>query len=218
VLESEYEGSARGINRSFGDRIGARSKIYLRSSSDGNLYIGIRSVNGFPDNENDGAVMYIDSAPGGFANTGDLTDYTSVPRGLVSGLGAKSGKRALLTFPSGFEADYAVYVRYHDAGAFRLSAASHELIGAAQANASTTALQYVQSNGTNLELRVPLEPLALTPGSTVKFIVTLLNGSDGYRSDEFVGVTTYPAGSIGQKSATLSAGDGMMYVPAAAAP
>src|SRR4051812_33357666 len=58
VSEGEYEAWARGINKSFGDRIGMKSKLYMRSTMDGSFYIGLRSVNGFPDNEADGAVMY----------------------------------------------------------------------------------------------------------------------------------------------------------------
>jgi hypothetical protein len=214
VFEGEYEAWARGINKSFGDRIGMRSRIYLRSSAPaGSLFIGIRSVNGFPDNEKDGVVLYIDSVAGGFGSTADLSDYGSVPRALVSGMGTKTKQRAVITFPSGFRPDYAIYIRYHDAGVFRLGAEYHDLLGASQANATTGDVKYVQSNGTNLEVQVYLDTLGLTPRAPVRFIATLLNGEDAYRSDEFIGVHALAGGSLGQKSATLGADDFMTYVP-----
>lgn len=215
VFEGEYDAWARGINKSFGDRIGQRSRLYLRTDTR-YLYIGIRSVNGFPDNEVDGVVMYLDTAEGGYASTSEFSDYSTVPRALASGVGTKAGHRAVLNFPPSFKPEYALFVRYRDAGVLRLSSDYHDLAAAGQAQSTTGNVHYVHSNGTNLEIRVWLEDIGLGPAAPVKFIWTLLNGEDAYRSDEFIGVNAYPGGSIGQKSATLSDGDGMLYVPAAA--
>jgi len=218
VQEAEYGAWARGINFGFGDRIGRRSKIYLRSAKDGALYVGIKSINGFPDNVVDGAVMYIDSAPGGIKSTEELADYLSVERGLVSGIGSKNGTRAVLRFAPDFAPDYALFIKYKIAGIFRLTPEKLYDIAASSANATTGNLYYAQTDGSNLEVRVTLSDIGLTPASPVKFVMTLLNGEDAYRSDELVGVKGLPGGNPAQKTVVLNAGDFMVYTPPAAAP
>ena len=216
VIEGEYEAWARGINKSFGDRIGQRSRLFMRSMPSGDLFIGLRSVNGFPDNEQDGAVMYIDSAPGGFASTTEFTDYSTVPRALVSAISPANRRCAVLSFPAEFQPDYALYIRYRDAGVFRLATDYHDLLAACQAQSTTGNIKYVHRDGTNLEVQVRLEDIGLTPDAPVKFVWTLLNGMDAYRSDEFIGVNALAGGSLGRKNLTLSRDDFMTYIPASA--
>jgi hypothetical protein len=47
--------------------------------------------------------------------------------------------------------------------------------------------------------------------------MTLLNGEDPYRSDEFVGVTAMPGGNPDKKVVTLNPNDFIAHIPGLAA-
>ena len=106
---------------------------------------------------------------------------------------------------------------YRSAGLFSLASDGNRLIAAASVNATTGNLFYVQTDGSNLEVRVRQADLGLTPNSPVRFIVTLLNGEEPYRSDEFIGVGAVGGGNLDKKTVALTGGDFLTYVPGVAA-
>ncbi|RMF84949.1 MAG: glycosyl hydrolase family protein [Planctomycetota bacterium] len=207
----EYELEASGINSGFGDLIGSTSSMYVDSDAD-MLHIGFQSA--APWTTPYGVVVYIDSRAGGFASTVQLADVADRPRRLASGKG-QSGERADLYFAPGFLADFAITFEPGRVRVFELSAASHNLLNGAAVNATTDLLggadvRYVDDGANVRELRLPLSLMGLSPGETIRFVATLLNGNSAFRSDEFIGVApgnAFDGANIGQTAAVLKTGD-----------
>src|ERR1035438_5684117 len=82
---------------------GAVGNGTLTLNDDGTNISGTRTVGG---SMNDVLVLYIQSGPGGFADTSGLNDQSDSCRQAISGVSASG--RSLLTFASGFQPNYAI--------------------------------------------------------------------------------------------------------------
>src|SRR5256886_15117148 len=89
-------------NSGFGGAIGQGS---LSLTDDGTTVSGTVTRGAGP--YNDILVLYVDSGPGGFANTLGFTDSGDGSRKAISGIDG-GGERSVLTMPSGFLPDYAI--------------------------------------------------------------------------------------------------------------
>ncbi len=195
-----YAGSSSGINGGFGDVLGSTSSLFMDSDLAGNIFVGHQSGGG---GLNDVAVMYIDSISGGFADTTGFTD-TADP--LRSGISATDGaNRADITFASGFEADYALAWGAGGGGDF---AGVWELVNSGSHNFQSAA-NFTTNAGPEVEMNFALSDIGLSTGDSFDYVVTYLNASSAFRSDEFHGVaaSTVTGGNIGQNPVTLANGD-----------
>lgn len=184
---------------------GAAITVALDSDLFGNLSV---STAGGPcfDPTQDVAVMYIDSRPGGFASTTGLDDTSDLFRGAVSGnTGAAAAE---LTFAAGFEADFALAFQRDDVAG---PPALFELQAGGALNFVTSAIVVetpTDTGGvcTGSRVRLTLADLGMAPGDSMDYVITLLNGTNAFRSNEFHGVATAPAANIGAAAFMLPAG------------
>ena len=182
VNTDEYPGDVIGNeNTGFGGTLGM-GKIYIDSDTDldaeGNLLFGFERGT---DLFNDSIVIYIDAVTGGLADTTSLTDEGDDSRRAISG--HSSSGHTTITFPAGFEADYAIVWRYDYAGLFSLSTGTitwvkNLSLGATPGNAASS---YEFSGLT-------LADLGLVIGDDFDFVASYINGSTGFRADEAVGI------------------------------
>jgi N-acetylneuraminic acid mutarotase len=93
----QYRGNG---NTDFGGAIGNGT---LTLSDDGTNISGTLSVG---DSMYDVLVLYIQSGPGGFADTSGFNDQADMCRKAISGVGPS--RRSLLTFASGFQPNFAI--------------------------------------------------------------------------------------------------------------
>ncbi len=116
------------------------------------------------------------------------------------------GSTADLTFPTApaaFGADYAIAIN-NVSGApaaylFEIvSGGSHTFV----ANLDTTEVIACS----HVRFRLTLADLGLAAGDTFDWVATLLNTSNGFRSNEFQGQSAAPAGNIGAAAHTMGAG------------
>lgn len=136
-------------------------------------------------NHNDVLVVYLDTQPGGFANTSLFTDSADGGRTAISGATANS--RTTVNFAEGFGADYALSIENGFIGVFGLTEnGSHTyLFGEGQSGGNTAA-----SYTLNLT-SAQMEQIGITPGSgeSFSFVGTLISPT-AYRSDETIGAST----------------------------
>ncbi len=136
-----------------------------------------------------GVALYIDSEPGGFADTSALSDNGDPGHEIISGAntGANSkinGKnppsRSLVTFAPGFKADYALSIEGSYVGLFKLAVGKDNSLvyisGAGQTNAPYT-------------ITIPGSKIGVKPGQSFKFVGTLISAANAYRSNETLGST-----------------------------
>jgi hypothetical protein len=201
VVAGEYAGFSSGINAGFGDVIGANSQLHVDSDATGALNFGLITGGG---GLNDRIVIYIDSQPGGFADTSPFADYAD---GLRTAVSASNGNgRADITFAPGFEADYAIGIESGFAGLFGLASGGNGSLNFVSGGAPlTTTLNH-------WEFAFLLSDMGLNPGESFSYVATYGNPFDSagfFRSDEFHGVAggTVPAGNIGVNPTTLATGD-----------
>jgi len=194
----EYVGFSTGINAGFGDVIGAGSELHIDTDGSGTLSIGLVSGGG---GLNDAVVIYIDTGVGGFADTGSFTDTADPLRRAISGTDGTNS--SVLTFASGFEADYALGIEAGFAGLWELTTGSHTFVN------SASLIPTGNSGAGQWEMTLSLSDLGLAPGATFRYVATYLNSGNAFRSDEFHGVaaSTVPAGNIGQAPVGLATGD-----------
>jgi beta-glucanase (GH16 family) len=192
----EYVGSRNGINAGFGDRAGQNSVFYFDSSALGHLNFAFKSMNAWPMPSSFGAVIYIDSEPGGYASTVVLQDVADQGRRLASGKTA-SGAASNLYFAPGFAADYAVCIAPEQMNIYRLGTATHTWINGADLGAQTDLLGghdviYRIGSGTpgnkTREMGLRLSQIGVASGEKLDMVVTYVNGDTAYRTNEFVGV------------------------------
>ncbi|XOV93646.1 MAG: Ig-like domain-containing protein [Bacteroidota bacterium] len=183
INEGEYVGFTKGINQDFGDLIGSGSILYFDSDQLGNLFIALdaaREGNWTSASfSNDIVVIYFDVKPGGYYSTTLLSDpSTPHTEAITSTLGSQ------LYFAPGFEADYAIAVSPDYAGLWELTSSSLTLVKSPNIslNASAGAVMF--------EMDLSLTDLGLTTGDTFYYIATLINANNGYRADEFMGVSS----------------------------
>ena len=162
-------------------------------------------------------VVYIDSKAGGVGNTSTFTDNGDNGRESISGYNAGSTptSRSLLTFPTGFTADYALEFENNNyIGFFDLSTPTN--FGYITGGAPTSGGPYTQT--------ITDAQLGLAPGASFKFVASLIS-TTAYRSNETIGASTTTPGSTGDApnagfngSTTFSATAANTYITASAAP
>ena len=119
---------------------------------------------------------------------------------------AASELNANLMFPPGFQADFALA---WDASIARL----YQLANGGNDSMTLVADAALTPPGNPLngqwEMNLTLSHLGLSPGQEFRYVVTYLNDSIAWRSDEFHGVaqSTVPGGNIGQNPVTLATDD-----------
>lgn len=138
--------------------------------------------------------LYLDTQPGGFASTATLADNGDPGHEIISGAntgtnpkinGDHKPSRSVVTFAPGFKADYALSFEGGYVGLFKLAAGKDNSLifvaGATQKQAPYT-------------LTVPAAKIGLAPGSSFKFVATLISGANAYRSNETLGKTVAGSG------------------------
>lgn len=190
----EYESMTQGIHAGLLDQIGRDSEMYLDSSGDGRLHIAFDSFTAWSQSGAYGAVIYVDSESGGFASTYEFSNVSTRAQRMASGKG-NAAQRADLYFAPGFLADYAIVVEPALVSIFDLDRAAHTLINGAALDAATDILggsaaryRLGGSAGRLREIELRLAHLAITPGSAMRFVTTLVNADTAFRANEFVGV------------------------------
>jgi hypothetical protein len=143
-------------------------------------------------------VLFIDSVPGGYANN-YLMDYSpgSDNQRAISGFNETSKVQSLIQFAPGFAADYAVALWVRAATSGSPSGSLREFIPGTGADAGRVLLDVdngvnigvAGSEATGATFHFNASDIGLTPGGgqSFKFIATYLNGSNGIRSNEFIG-------------------------------
>jgi hypothetical protein len=168
-------------NSGFGGPVGLGS---LTLTDDGTTISG--QVNKGPNGFNDALVIYIDSVPGGFADTSGFADGNDGLRKAISGFDG-GGNRSLMTFTAGFSPDYAIALGPSDdnfGGLWQL------------ANGGGNSLNFVSSvnlvptgdpNSATYTFSFNLSQIGLVPlsGATFELFGTYTSDS-GYRSDEAI--------------------------------
>jgi hypothetical protein len=200
----EYVGSAGGINSGFGDVIGENSLLHIDSDTSGTLTFGLAS-GGRSVGEH--GVIYIDSVAGGFTSTTNFTDGTANLDNLRQAISGKTANSSSnLTFATGFEADYAIGFVNGFVALWELRENnSHQFVATLDSDFSTPQ---------TAEFEMTLANIGLTAnaGDSFDYLVTYMNAEDGssdniFRSDEWIGVASFPGVSPGANPVTLSAGD-----------
>jgi len=202
VNGGEYAGGTTGIHDSFGDVIGSGSTLSLNSDDQGQVQIALQSVGDLSDQ----GVIYIDSVPGGFADTTGLSDTTDA---LTSAVSATNGTdRVDLVFAPGFQADYALAFDQDGAHLYQLVAGG-TLVKVADLPFAPSGVPTAHT----WEMRFALSDIGLQPGATFKYFATYLNAATADRADEFQGVqqSTVPAGSIAPGTTTTLAADDFIW-------
>src|ERR1035441_5577220 len=170
----QYHGNG---NTGFGGAIGNGT---LTLTDDGTNISGSLTVGG---SMNDVLVLYIQSGPGGFANTSGFNDRSDSCRQAISGVSASG--RSLLTFAIGFQPNYAIALAPAAAG----SGVLWQL-----ANGGNNSLVYLGSvnlaplnNSGPYTFSFPATFIGMIPGirSTIQVFGTYVR-PDGYRSTEAI--------------------------------
>jgi hypothetical protein len=205
----EYVGSAGGINSGFGDVIGTGSLLYIDSDTSGNLNFGLAS-GGRSVGEH--GVIYIDSIAGGFTSTTNFTDGTVGNDNLRQAISGKTATSdATLTFAPGFEADYAIGFLNGFVALWELQENSFHIFE------KTLNSSFASAQTAEFELTLADIGLTANAGDSFDYFVTYMNAQDAgndniFRSDEWIGVDSFPGVSPGTNPVTLSAGDYNTFV------
>lgn len=151
-----------------------------------------------PGDLNDALVLYVDSKSGGFTSTVGFQDNADGLRTATSGYSSATNK-SVLTFPAGFEPDYAIAVNQFFAAIFELAnGGGGSFIYRGSGNLSplntNTAPVYTFS--------VPKSQLSITTGSSFKFLGSYIS-TTAFRSNELIG-DAGPAASPDQTDYTAT--------------
>jgi hypothetical protein len=169
---------------------GAIGNSVLTVSDSGSGIINFSLATGVPFTSND-LVLYIDSKAGGVNNNSTFTDNGDGGRTAVSGYNASNNppSRALVTFPAGFGADFAVSLEPNVfAGLFNLSTPS---------NFGFVASANLSGSGSGpFTFSLNRSDLGLGPTDPFSFVGTLISTS-AYRSNETIGTSVTTPGSTG---------------------
>ncbi|MBC8170779.1 MAG: hypothetical protein H7X77_03880 [Anaerolineae bacterium] len=201
----EYIGCTAGVSTGFGDVIGATGQLCIDSSETGALNLGL--IVGAGD-LNDSVVIYIDSVEGGFGSTTNFTDEGDGLRKAISGkdTGTDPIRSSVLTFATGFTADYAIAFSQDFGGLWQLAEnGSHTFIDSVSLTPTGT------NTSAAYELNLTLEDIGVSQGGTFTYVATYLAQS-AYRSNEFQGAAGPFDGpengdNYGWNPVTLAAGD-----------
>ena len=174
-------------NSGFGGVIGTGS-LNISNNAAGNLAFTLTKGAG---SFNDVIVLYIDSVTGGFSDTLSFNDQQDTLRQAISGAsggttGIEANTRSIVTFNTGFTADYAIALNNGFAGLWGLvSGGNNSLTFVTAANLTPT------GTGTSAtyswDINVTNIGLTANSGQSFKFVGTYLNGGNSFRSDEALG-------------------------------
>ncbi|MFV1884309.1 MAG: T9SS type A sorting domain-containing protein [Balneola sp.] len=130
---------------------------------------------------NDAMVLYIDSSNEvNISSTASLTDQADGLRRAISGVSGSD--RSTVTFPSGFNPDYAIAFDNSFGGIWRIvESGSHTFI--ASANLDSTG-----STNDNYVLDIDFSEIGMSSDSTFKFVATY-TATSGFRSNEAIGTS-----------------------------
>ena len=177
--DGEYGVWSTGVGEGFDDVIGVGSRLCWDIDANGN--VGLALLKG-PGKFNDQVVIYIDNTRGGgFRSTAGFTDeQDSLRRAISARVESFSSE---VRFPPGFTPTHAIGIERGYAGLWKLandaqhtSARDLGLIPTAEPLSSV------------YEMSFRLADIGLQPGDSFRYIATLLNSTNSYRSNEFHGV------------------------------
>jgi len=196
-------------NSGFGGVIGTGT-LNISNNTAGNLAFTLTKGAG---DFNDAIVLYIDSVTGGFGSTLDLNDQADGLRQAISGAsggstGIEANTRSIVTFNTGFTADYAIALNNGFAGLWQLaSGGNNSLTFIAGANLLPTP---ATNNSPTYTWNINVTDIGLTAnsGQSFKFVGTYLNAGNSFRANEAIGfdiVGNNPgAGGIGSYPNTVA--------------
>jgi hypothetical protein len=198
-------------NSGFGGVIGTGS-LNVSNNAAGNLAFTLTKGAG---NFNDVIVLYIDSITGGFTNTLSFNDQADTLRQAISGAsggttGIDANTRSIVTFNSGFTANYAIALDNGFAGLWSLTSGGNNSLGfVAAANLTPTGTATSATYSWNIN--VTDIGLTANSGESFKFVGTYLNGGNSFRSDEALGFSISGGnpgnGGIGNYPNTIATSD-----------
>lgn len=199
---NEYSMGSTGLGSGFGGIIGAGRDILVDSDSSGNLAFAVAAPGGCSA-LGDAIVIYIDSVPGiGISNTSVLTDTADLGRAAISG--SNGGNSSDLAFSAGFAADYAIVIEAGGANLFQLVAGGSHVFVSALTRFPTSGFGASCTKEMN---GISMADLGSQAGNPFRWVATLINPTNAFRSNELQGVSAAPASNIGQAPFALSAGD-----------
>jgi hypothetical protein len=171
----------------FGGALGNGSLSITNDPVSGNITFTLNNASGFSSND---VVVYIDSVAGGFADTSQFSDNGDGGRESISAANNGNPSRELITFPTGFTADYALEFENDTFdGLFGLVAGGNN------------SLNYITGNGPSTVggpyvVTFPLSDIGVAPGGSFSIAADLISTS-AYGSNETIGASTTNAGAGG---------------------
>ena len=178
-----YNGNAK---TGFGGPLGTGKFTITNDAT--KIYISFNKGSG---DLNDAVVIYFDSKTGGFASTTGFNDTGDGLRTATSGFQTASNK-SILTFPSGFLADYAITFDKTFAAIFQLAtggANSFTYVNSANLTPTTSS-----ATAPVYTLSFLKTDIGLGTSTSFKFLASYIS-STAYRANEFIGETG-PANNI----------------------
>jgi hypothetical protein len=210
VNSGEYPAISTGLGSGFGGTLGTAT-LQWDSDTFGALAFALVT----PGSSQcalaptDAVVIYLDSRAGGFTSTAGFTDNSDSGRSAASGVGQSSG-RADLTFAAGFTADFAIVLKGSFAGVFELRAGQpHVFVKLLTRTPDAT----FDAACTRELSGLSVTELGAGLGTDIRYVATLLNASNAFRSNEFHGTAAVPGANIGVASHALAAGDFNVFRP-----
>ena len=176
-------------NTGFGGVVG-NSSLQIVSLADGTLnFTWTRGSSDF----NDALVLYIDSTSGGFADTLSFNDQGDALRSAISGAsggstGIDANSRSIVTFNTGFTANYAFAANTGFGGLWTLASGGNNSLvfntatGFAPTGSATAATYSWSFNVSSIGL-------SANSGESFKFVGTYLNAGNSFRANEAIGFT-----------------------------
>ncbi len=194
-----------GVGYGFGGQIGSiEGAVRFEIDSDSLGRISMQfldgSCGGWTDGPNDVGVIYIDSTAGGFADTSSFTDVTGAHQAAISaGSTGGTANASRLDFPMGFRPDFAIAFESRDPSRGGITTAALYRLTASGAHVLVPGVSGTQlmSFGCS-EFRIDgltTSSLGIAPGDSFRYVATLLNSNNGYRSNEFQGFSPAPVGT-----------------------
>ena len=191
-------------NTGFGGPVGTGS-LTVVNGDDGNgndnVTFSFMGGSGHPTLDGNDFVLYLSTGAAGLTDTSTLSDNGDGGREAISGANNTNGTRTLVTFPTGFQATYAISVQDAFVGLFHLvNLASPPSLDYVGAGVGAGVTQSSASGGPDT-VTIPLSILGLSPGQTFQFVGTDI-ATGTYRSNEAFGGSDAPAGgtNIGDSS------------------
>ena len=142
---------------------------------------------------NDTLVVYLDTKAGGFNNNSTFQDNGDGGRTAISGYNAGNPSTSLVTFASGFNADFALSIQNGFIGVFGLASGGNNSL-----NFQFGAVQSGNANDPSYSITLTsaqMSLIGLTAGSGQSFsLVGSLISTSAYRSNETIGSSTTVAG------------------------